>query len=312
MSIYLITGVAGFIGSHLANRILTLGHEVVGLDNFSSGFRENLIPHPLFRFIEGDIRDLETCNTVCKGVDFILHQAALGSVPRSIEEPLLYHTNNLTGTLNMLLAARDAGVKRFVYASSSSVYGDTPTLPKIETMPPLPKSPYAVSKLGCEYYGKIFNDIYKLPTIGLRYFNVFGPRQNPKSQYAAVIPKFVTAFLANESPTIFGDGEQTRDFTFIENVIQANLQSCVAELSSCGQAYNVGCGDRISLNMLAIAIQKLIGSSAGPVYAKPRAGDVRDSLASIELASKNLDLPDRISLQEGLDQTIAWYRTIAA
>ncbi|MSR88607.1 MAG: SDR family oxidoreductase [Candidatus Margulisbacteria bacterium] len=309
MSTYLITGVAGFIGSHLVNRLVTMGHEVVGLDNFSSGFRENLISHPLFRFIEGDIRDLETCQAVCKGVDFILHQAALGSVPRSIEEPLLYHHNNVTGTLNLLLAARDAGVKRFVLASSSSVYGDTPILPKIETMPLQPKSPYAISKLACEHYGKLFNDIYELPTIGLRYFNVFGPRQNPDSQYAAVIPKFLKAFLSNESPTIFGDGEQTRDFTFIDNVIDANLKACVAPLSSCGASYNIGCGDRISLNQLVIEIQTLTGSTAKPIYADTRLGDVRDSLASIQLATECLNLAPQISLRDGLNQTSHWYRS---
>lgn len=308
MSTYLVTGAAGFIGSNLVNHLLGLGHKVIGFDNLSSGFTDNLVPHPLFSFIEGDIRDAEACTLICKGIDFVLHQAALGSVPRSIEEPLLYHHNNVTGTLNLLLAARDARVQRFVFASSSSVYGDTPTLPKIETMPLQPKSPYAVSKLACEHYGKLFNDIYGLPTVGLRYFNVFGPRQNPNSQYAAVIPKFMTAYLANESPTIFGDGEQTRDFTFIDNVIDANLKACVAPLTSCGASYNIGCGDRISLNQLAKEIKTLTVSTAEPVYDAPRQGDVRDSLASIQLSMENLNLAPQISLRDGLDQTMAWYR----
>lgn len=312
MAHFVVTGCLGFIGSNLVASLLESGeHVVVGLDNLSTGFRDNLsqfYTHPSFTFVEGDIRDLFVCRKVCEGADFVLHQAALGSVPRSLEEPLLYNENNITGTLNMLIASRDANVARFVYASSSSVYGDTPTLPKIETMIPRPKSPYAISKMTCEYYAKVFNDTYVLPTIGLRYFNVFGPRQNPNSQYAAVIPKFITSFLKNEAPVIYGDGEQTRDFTFITNVIAANLNGCTAPLSSCGLAYNIGCGDRISLNLLATEIKELTQSTVTPNYAPARAGDVRDSLADIELSTGGLSITSRVSLRDGLDTTIAWYR----
>jgi UDP-N-acetylglucosamine/UDP-N-acetylgalactosamine 4-epimerase len=311
MSKYIVTGCLGFIGSNLVERLLTLEHTVVGLDNKSTGFIENIavaVTHPLFTFVEGDIRDIETCHSVCRGADFVLHQAALGSVPRSIEHPLLYNDNNITGTLNMLIAARDAKVKRMVLASSSSVYGDTPTLPKIETMVPRPKSPYAISKMATEYYAKVFNDVYGLQTVSLRYFNVFGPKQTPNSQYAAVIPKFVTSFLNNIPPTIFGDGSQTRDFTFIDNVIQANLNSCIAPDESCGLAYNIGCGDRISLNQLASDIKEITESTAAVIYASPRAGDVKDSLASIDLSTAGLNLTDRVSLREGLRTTINWYR----
>ena len=312
MSQFVVTGCLGFIGSNLVEYLLESGeHTVLGLDNLSTGFMENIstfINHPSFTFIEGDIRDLETCHSVCKEADFILHQAALGSVPRSLEEPLLYNENNVTGTLNMLIASRDAKVKRFIYASSSSVYGDTPVLPKIETMIPKPKSPYAISKITCEYYAKVFNDSYNLPTIGLRYFNVFGPRQNPNSQYAAVIPQFITSFLKNERPTIYGDGEQTRDFTYVANVIRANLNGCGAPAESCGIAYNIGCGDRISLNQLASEIKSITSSTVSPLYTTPRAGDVRDSLASIELANSGLKLDQFIPLNIGLAQTIDWYR----
>jgi len=290
---------------------LELGHSVVGLDNLSTGFSENISPflgNPSFTFIEGDIRDIHACHRACQGVDFVLHQAALGSVPRSIEEPILYNENNISGVLNMLIAARDAKVQRFVFASSSSVYGDTPTLPKIESMIPSPKSPYAISKITGEYYCKTFNDVYDLPTICLRYFNVFGPRQNPDSQYAAVIPKFITAFLTNTSPTVYGDGEQTRDFTFIENVISANLNSCYAPQEAYGHAYNIGCGERVSLNHLAEIIKEQTHSTASITYTDSRAGDVRDSLASIDMAVKQLSLTKVVSLKEGLLGTIKWYK----
>lgn len=311
MATILVTGCAGFIGSNLVDRLLEIGHSVIGLDNLSTGDISNLksaLSHSNFKFIEGDIRNPETCGKACHNVDYVSHQAALGSVPRSVEQPLLYNDNNVTGTLTLLIAARDANVKRFVYASSSSVYGDTPTLPKIETMIPRPKSPYAISKIAGEYYGKTFTEVYGLPTIGLRYFNIFGPRQNPNSQYAAVIPKFITAFLENESPTIFGDGEQTRDFTYVENVLQANINAFSAPLASCGIAYNIGCGDRISLNQLANEIRSITKSTAAPQYAPPRAGDVKDSLADIQLATEGLNLRDRVELRDGLLKTIEWYR----
>jgi UDP-N-acetylglucosamine 4-epimerase len=311
MSKILVTGCGGFIGSNLSSHLLDLGHTVVGLDNFSTGFRENiatLTQHNSFHLIEGDIRHLDTCHQACNGVDFVSHQAALGSVPRSITDPLLYNDNNITGTLNMLIAARDAGVKRFVYASSSSVYGDTPVLPKVETMIPRPKSPYAISKIAAEYYAKVFNDAYGLQTIGLRYFNVFGPQQDPRSQYAAVIPKFITSFLANTSPVIYGTGEQTRDFTYIANVITANINSFFAPETSCGLAYNIGCGDRISLNQLAAEIKSITNSIANPIHEAPRVGDVKDSLADITLSTQNLNLSNRIMLRTGLEHTINWYQ----
>ncbi|NBV43081.1 SDR family oxidoreductase, partial [bacterium] len=302
MARFTVTGCCGFIGSNLVQALLDAGHLVTGLDDLSTGFKENIeafLSHSSFSFIEGDIRDPELCSVACDGADYVLHQAALGSVPRSLEYPALYNSVNIGGTLNMLNAARDAKVKRFVFASSSSVYGDTAVLPKVETMIPNPKSPYAVTKITCEYFAKVYNDAYRLPTIGLRYFNVFGARQNPASQYAAVIPKFVTAFLKNESPTIFGDGAQTRDFTYIDNVVMANLKACDAPLSSCGVSYNIGCGGRISLNQLAQEIQHLTQSSAVPTYGPARAGDVRDSLADVRLAETCLGLQNLIQLRDG-------------
>ncbi|MGE4170310.1 MAG: SDR family oxidoreductase [Candidatus Margulisiibacteriota bacterium] len=314
MAKYLITGAAGFIGSNLVSHLLDAGQTVVALDNFSGGFRENLAfveQHPnahLFRLIDGDIRDFKTCQEACDGATYVLHQGALGSVPRSMTDPALYHENNITGTLNMLMAAKEAGVKRFVFASSSSVYGDTPTLPKEETMFPNPKSPYAVTKLTGEYYCKIFWTAYGLPTVMLRYFNIFGPRQNPNSQYSAVIPKFITACIKQESPIIFGNGEQTRDFTFVENVIQANLRACEAPQEAFGQPINIGCGSRISLNHLAKNIQAILKCDHLPIeYQAPRIGDVQDSLAATERMKNWLGLTTPISLEEGLYKTTTFY-----
>ena len=314
MSKYLVTGAAGFIGSNLVEELLNQGHEVIGFDNLSTGSRDNLAfvnqmtNGKNFRFVEADIRDLNQCHEACKDVDYVLHQAALGSVPRSMEHPALYNDNNITGTLNILIAARDAKVNRFVFASSSSVYGDTPTLPKIETMIPSPKSPYAISKITGEYYCKVFWTAYGLPTVALRYFNIFGKRQSPTSQYAAVIPKFITAYLNNESPTIHGDGEQTRDFTHVRNAIKANLNACHVSEEAFGKHINVGCGDRISLNMLSDKIKQITHSTANPNYTPPRPGDVKDSLASTELAATYLKLSPWVSLEEGLGQTITWYK----
>jgi UDP-N-acetylglucosamine/UDP-N-acetylgalactosamine 4-epimerase len=315
MANYLITGAAGFIGSNLLERLLDLGHEVTGLDNFSNGKRENLAfvgahsAHSNFTLIEGDIRDLDTCHKACEGVEFVLHQAALGSVPRSVKDPILYEENNAIGHLNMLVAARDAKVKRFVYASSSSVYGDTDVLPKVETMTPRPKSPYAISKISGEYFSKSFYELYGLETIGFRYFNVFGPKQDPDSQYSAAIPKFVTALLANEAPTIYGDGEQTRDFTYIDNVVAANLAACECDNPKAfGGAYNVGCGGRISLNDLIQSMKTIIGVSVDPKYTEIRSGDVRDSQADITCLKEYFGLTDLVSLDEGLSKTINWYR----
>lgn len=310
---FLVTGAAGFIGSNLVQYLLDHNHNVIAFDNLSTGKKNNLDftkTHPNkrnFKFIKGDIQNYRSCELACEGVDFILHQAALGSVPKSIEHPLLYNENNIGGTLNIFESAKKNNVKCVVYASSSSVYGDTPTLPKIESMTPAPKSPYAVSKLTTEIYGKLYWTLYQLPTIGLRYFNVFGPKQNPNSQYAAVIPKFITSFLNNESPIIYGDGKQTRDFTYIDNVIHANIQACMASKSAFGDAFNIGCGDRISINELATIIKAETNSSANPHYKASRAGDVKDSLASIEKAQQHLNLPPFIGLNEGLIKTIEWY-----
>lgn len=313
MTTYLVTGAAGFIGSNLVEHLLSQGHNVVALDNVSTGLQSNLDLLKAHQnatnltLIIGDIKDTSICNEACSGVDYVLHQAALGSVPRSIEKPELYNDNNIVGTFNMMKAASENKVKRFVYASSSSVYGDTPALPKVESMVPNPKSPYAISKISNEYYGKVFNDVYGLPTVGLRYFNVFGPRQDPKSDYAAVIPKFVTSFLKNESPTIYGDGEQTRDFTFIDNVIKANVSACNAHDSAYGNALNVGCGERISLNLLATLIKEITCSSADIIYAAPRTGDVRDSLADITRLKEWLGVTQPVLLRDGLAKTIEWY-----
>lgn len=311
----LVTGAAGFIGSHLVDRFLREGYDVVGLDNFSGSRSENLAfleVHPrksAFRFIEGDIRHLEVCREAVSGCAYVSHQAALGSVPRSVKEPVLYHENNITGTLNMLLAAKEACVQRFVFASSSSVYGDTPTLPKHEEMPPAPLSPYAVSKLTGEAYCHAFYSAYGLPTLALRYFNVFGPRQNPHSEYAAVIPKFVKACRTNSPITIYGDGEQTRDFTFVDNVVSANLLGFTCPESLLGKAVNVGCGERISVKALATQIHtRICGGSSDAVitHVPSREGDIRDSLAAIDRLH-TLGLHDPVSLGSGLSQTISWY-----
>ncbi|MBT5856090.1 SDR family oxidoreductase [bacterium] len=314
MAKYLVTGAAGFIGSHMVETILEQGDSVVAFDNLEHGtldnltFTEEAAKQGQYTFIKGDIRTLEDCHKACEGVDYVLHQAALGSVPRSMEEPLLYHTNNGTGTLNMLIAARDAGVKRFCFASSSSVYGDTVQLPKVETITPTPKSPYAISKLMGEHYCKMFNESYGLETVAFRYFNVFGSRQDPNSQYAAVIPAFLTKYLANESPVIHGDGEQTRDFTYVKNVVALNLKACFAPKEACGRVYNVGCGSRISVNRLAESIKVSAGATVDPIYTDSRAGDVRDSLASMELAKKYLAPEAFVTLEEGMVPTANWYK----
>ncbi len=318
MKRYLVTGGAGFIGSNLTEYLLKAGHFVRVLDNFANGKKENLsfvaeIPGAQERFelIEGDIRDYETCLRACEGMDFVLHQAALGSVPRSVEDPETYHQVNTTGTLNMLRAAAACGVKRLVYAASSSAYGDVdrekPT-PKREDMPPAPLSPYAVAKLTGEYYCQIFPKLYGLETVILRYFNVFGPRQDPHSQYAAVVPKFITSLLQGEPPTIFGDGEQSRDFTYVENVVHANLAACEAGPEAVGEVINVACGENTTINALYRLIAELIGTDLKPRYAPPRPGDVRHSLADVSKAQRLLGLKEVVDLREGLQRTISWYR----
>ncbi len=308
MSRYLITGVAGFIGSNLAEALLAAGEIVRGLDDFSTGRRENLAGLDDLEFVEGDIRDLEACRAACAGVDFVLHQAALGSVPRSVADPITSNAANITGTLNMLVAARDAGARRLVFAASSSAYGDTPTLPKVETMPARPLSPYAITKYAGEEYCRTFTALYGFETVALRYFNVFGRRQDPHSTYAAVIPKFASALLRGQSPEIHGDGEQTRDFTYIANVVQANLKACRAPSEACGEVYNVACGERISLNRLYRRIAELLGSDREPRYGPPRPGDVRDSLADIDKARRLLAYEPTHTVEQGLAAAMEWYR----
>jgi UDP-glucose 4-epimerase len=308
---YLVTGGAGFIGSHLVAALLRRGERVTVLDDFSTGRRDNLEaalagggggPEP--RVVEGDVRDRDLVGRTMRGVTHVLHQAALPSVPRSVAEPLQSHEANATGTLNLLLAARDAGVKRFVYASSSSAYGDTPALPKIETMATAPLSPYAISKLAGEYYCCAFTGLYGLETVSLRYFNIFGPRQDPNSQYAAVIPKFVTAALAGQSPTVFGDGTQSRDFTFIDNAVQANLKACDAPKEAAGRAYNIACGAAATLLEVLDRIGAIVGRRVQAVHEPPRAGDVKHSLASIDLARRYLAYDPDVDLEEGLRRTV--------
>jgi nucleoside-diphosphate-sugar epimerase len=309
MTRYLITGGAGFIGSHLVEALLQQGDDVVVLDDFSTGKRENLRPFlDRIRLVEASIVDLASCRQAMAGVDFVLHQAALGSVPRSVADPIPTHDANLTGTLNVLVAARELGVKRVVYAASSSAYGDTEELPKHEKMSARPLSPYAVSKLGGEAYCEAFRASYGFSAVALRYFNVFGPRQDPTSRYAAVIPLFMSAAMANTSPIIFGDGEQSRDFTYVGNIVRANLLACQAPASVSGRVYNVGCGQRITINMLWSEIAGLTGATVKPTYAEGRRGDVRHSLASTERATRELGYQPIMELKKGLEATLEWFR----
>lgn len=309
MSHCLVTGGAGFIGCNLVRKLLELGNEVTVLDNLSTGFEKNLeeIKSDI-RFIKGDVRDRDQVVASMKGVEVVFHEAALASVARSIDDPWASNENNVTGILNMLLAARDAGVGRFVFAASSSAYGDTEVLPKVETMKPTPLSPYAITKLAGELYCSMMYSIYGLETVALRYFNVFGPRQDPKSDYSAVIPLFTTAVLNNKRPTIFGDGGQTRDFTFIDNVVSANLLASTAPAEkAAGKVFNIGNGAQTSLNTLLDEIKKVLHSDIEPIYAPVRTGDVRDSLADIEQARECLGYEPLVQLPEGLRQTIEWY-----
>lgn len=306
---FLVTGGAGFIGSNLVGALLEENHEVRVLDNFSTGKRENLSEFLKdVELIEGDIRDIETCYKATKQVDYVLHQAALGSVPRSVKDPLTTHESNVNGTLNMLIAARDNDVNRVVLAASSSAYGDTKVLPKVETMKPSPLSPYAVSKLVLEYYAEVFYKVYGLETVSLRYFNVFGPKQDPESQYAAVIPKFVKVLLNHERPTIYGDGEQTRDFTYIDNVVDANLKACFSTSEACGKVFNIACNERITLNQLYGILCRLLEVDIEPIYDAPRPGDVKHSLADIQQAINYLGYKPQVFVEEGLQRSIQWYR----
>lgn len=304
MKTYLVTGGAGFIGSHIVEALVKQGAHVRVLDNFSTGKRENIqLLNKKIELIEGDIRNRDTASKAVTGVDYVLHQAALGSVPRSIENPLETNEVNVTGTLNLLAHAKSAGVKRFVLASSSSVYGDTPTLPKHENMPLQPLSPYATSKLAAESYALNFYHIYHLPVVCLRYFNVFGPRQDPDSQYAAVIPRFIEAFSKNNCAVVYGDGEQTRDFTYVENVVRANLSACTCE-AAIGKAINIACGTRHSLNELLQSLQDIFKKKIEVSYMKPKPGDVRDSLAATERARDLLGYEVRVHFREGLERTV--------
>ena len=305
---YLVTGGAGFIGSNIVEVLVEEGASVRVLDNFSTGRRENLAEFlGAIELIEGSITNPATCASVCEGIDFVLPPAALSSVPRSVADPAASHEACATGTLNMLVAARDAGVKRFVYAGSSSAYGDTPTLPKVESMPTLPRSPYAVAKLMGEQYCRVFRLIFGLETVVLRYFNIFGPRQDPASQYSAVIPLFITKALTGESPTIDGDGEQTRDFTYVQNAVCANLLACTADAGYVsGEVFNLGCGERISVNRLWEAIQEATGAAVEPVNGPAREGDVRDSLASLDKIQTRMGYESTVSLAEGLRRTVEW------
>jgi nucleoside-diphosphate-sugar epimerase len=306
MTTFLVTGGAGFIGSSLAEALLAQGDTVRILDDFSSGRRSNLETlRGKLDLVEGTIVDEPTVRRAMEGVEIVFHEAAIPSVPRSVETPQASMLANVQGTTVVLDVARRSGVRRVVFAASSSAYGDTPTLPKIETMTPQPKSPYAISKLAGEQLMACFASLYGLETVSLRYFNVFGPRQDPTSQYAAVIPNFVTAALAGERPTVFGDGEQTRDFCFIENVVRANIQAATTPKKLAGEVVNIACGERISLNQLLAIIGEEVGKKVEATYGPTRAGDVRDSLASIDAAHELFGFDPKIKVREGLKKTIA-------
>ncbi len=310
-SIFLITGAAGFIGSNLVEAILNLGYQVRGLDNFSTGKRENLVlfkENPNFEFIEGDIRDLDTCMMACNGVDYVLNQAAWGSVPKSIEMPLLYEEVNIKGTLNMMESARQNNVKKFVYASSSSIYGDEPNLPKKEGVEGNLLSPYALTKRVDEEYGKLYTKLFGLDTYGLRYFNVFGRRQDPNGPYAAVIPKFIKQLLNNERPTIYGDGKQSRDFTYIENVIEANLKACKAPHEAAGHTFNIAFGEREYLIDIYYDLCKALGKKIEPIFGPDRPGDIKHSSADISKARALLGYEPEWSFEKGIKVAIEWYR----
>src|SRR5690349_2046532 len=308
--IYLITGIAGFIGSSLAHELVHRGETVRGVDSFVTGRAENLADiRDEIQLFDADINDSDTMEEACRGVDYVLHQAAIASVPRSIADPVATNRANIDGTLSVLMAARAGGVKRVIYASSSSLYGDTPTLPKHEGMLPNPISPYAVSKLAGEYYMKSFYRVYGLETVSLRYFNVFGPRQDPTSQYSGVLAKFIPRMLRGEKPTIYGDGEQSRDFTFVKNVVAANLLACNADARrAAGLAMNVAAGQRITLNETFAMLQKLTGYTGEPDYGPERQGDIKHSMADITLAESSLGYSPEVSFEDGMKQTVDWYR----
>jgi UDP-glucose 4-epimerase len=310
MTKYLVTGAAGFIGRSIAAEFLANGESVRGIDNLSTGKRENLAGLEAMDFIEADLNDAAACAQACKGVEVVFHEAAIPSVPRSVEDPILTNDANVSATLQLLVAARDAKVRRVVYAGSSSAYGDAPSLPKHEEMLPNPISPYAVSKLAGEYYMKSFYRVYGLETVTVRYFNVFGPYQDPSSHYSGVLAKFSMQMLAGEQPTIFGDGEQSRDFTFIWNVVRGNLLAAQAPAKEvAGRVFNVATASRITLNQTVELLRALTGYSGQVTYAPERAGDIKHSLADIDLARKHLGYNLEVDFQEGLRRTVEWYKS---
>ena len=307
MGFYLVTGGGGFIGSHLVDQLLLRGHRVRVADDYSTGRRENLAQHRDLDIVEGDLADQAVAARAVSGVEVVLHQAAIPSVPRSVKDPLTSHRANLDATLTVLVAARDAGVRRVVFAGSSSVFGDTPTLPKREDMPTRPKSPYALQKLVGEQYHRMFTELYGLETVTIRYFNVFGPRQDPSSTYSGVISLFIKALQAGKSPTIYGDGEQTRDFTYVANVVDGVLRAATTPAAT-GGVFNVATGRRVSVNRLFQTLRDLVGANVEPEYEPAREGDVRDSQADITLARHVLGYTPLVEFEEGLRRTVEWYK----
>ena len=310
MAHYLVTGGAGFIGSHLCEELARRGETVRVVDSLITGKRANLAHLPGVEFIEGDLADVDVAKRAVRGIDYVLHQAAIPSVPRSVEDPITSNRANVDASLSLLVAARDAGVKRVVYAGSSSAYGNSPTMPKVETMPTAPLSPYALQKLVAEQYCQMFTALYGLETVTMRYFNVFGPRQDPSSPYSGVISIFIRALCERRRPTIYGDGNQTRDFTYVANVVDGVLRACHAKDAS-GEVINVATNGRVSLNQLFKALRVLIGADVEPVYEEPRAGDVRDSQADIGKAARLLGYTPLVPFDEGLKKTVEWYRAFA-
>jgi len=308
MTKFLVTGGAGFIGSNICKELISQGCFVRVVDNLLTGKKSNLANIiDKIDFIQADMGDAEVAQSAMKDIDVVLHQGALPSVPRSVDDPAATHKHCVDATFTLLLAARDAGIKRFVYAASSSTYGDTPTLPKVETMTPMPLSPYAVAKLVGEYYCSVFYEVFGLETISLRYFNVFGPHQDPASQYAAAMPAFVTAILKDKPPTIYGDGEQSRDFTYIDNVVEANLLAARAKQTK-GEVINIACGEAVTVNAIIALINELLNRNIKPIYTDPRPGDVKHSLADITLAQKLISYKTKVPFKQGLQLAIDWYR----
>ena len=307
MAHYLVTGGAGFIGSHLCEELVRRGERVRVVDSLITGKRQNLAHLPQVEFMQGDLADIDVARRAVQDVEYVLHQAAIPSVPRSVEDPVTSNRANIDASLNILVAARDAGVRRLVYAGSSSAYGNSEVLPKVETMPTAPLSPYALQKLVAEQYCQMFTTLYKFETVTIRYFNVFGPRQDPSSPYSGVISLFISALCDGRRPTIYGDGEQTRDFTYVANVVDGVLRACQAPAAS-GEVINVATAGRISLNQLFAIVKREVGSSLEPVYSDPRAGDVRDSQADINKAQRLLSYAPIVGFEEGLGRTVKWYR----